>query len=574
MTIERKIAYFSMELALEPRVPTYSGGLGVLAGDTIRSAADLALPVVAVTLLHRQGYFEQILDEHGRQQEQPDTWSVEDHLEPLEPRIRVPVNGRSILVRAWQYTVRGATGGRLPVYLLDTDLPENNEEDRTLTDFLYGGDDRYRLAQEMVLGLGGVRMLRALGHQGLARFHMNEGHAALVVLALLQECNPTLPEGHDKRMECIERARRHCVFTTHTPVPAGHDRFSRALVESVFDPQQLGWLEELGQHHEVNMTDVALRGSRFVNGVALRHGEVSRGMFPGYPIRSITNGIHPPTWASPSFRALFDLHIPEWRRDSLSLRYAVNIPLGEIWWAHMRAKQALVEHVNTTTGSRLDPEVFTIGLARRATAYKRATLVLRDPERLAAIGKAIGRVQIVFAGKAHPRDEEGKALIRRIFEVREALAGRIEIAYLPNYAMDTARLLCAGSDLWLNTPIPPREASGTSGMKAALNGVPSLSVLDGWWVEGHVEGITGWAIGGPYDGQSFLHEHERDDADAEALYRALSHVILPRFYHQPEHYQETMRYAIALNASFFNTHRMVLQYLYEAYGDLAEDVPR
>jgi starch phosphorylase len=305
-----------------------------------------------------------------------------------------------------------------------------------------------------------------------------------------------------------------------------------------------------------------------VNGVAMRHGEVSRGMFPEYPIRSITNGIHAPTWAAPSFCALFDRYIRGWRRDALSLRYAVGIPARAIWWAHTRAKRALVYAVNRETNAGFDADVLTIGFARRATAYKRVTLVFSDVERLASIAKEVGPLQLVFAGKAHPNDPEGKALIRRVFEAREALRGRVGIAYLPNHDMESAKLLCAGSDLWLNTPVPPLEASGTSGMKAALNGVPSLSTVDGWWVEGHVEGVTGWAIGND-DGTSARSASDREREDAEALYEKLRREVLPCFYRQPQRYIQMMRYAIALNASFFNTQRMVLQYLHGAYAPLA-----
>jgi starch phosphorylase len=557
---ESLIAYLSMEIALDPAMPTYSGGLGVLAGDTVRSSADLGLPMVAVTLLHRRGYFQQRLDAQGRQTEEPAAWRVEDFAKALEPRVAVEIEGRSVAVRAWVRAVRGATGREVPVYLLDTDLPENSGDDRTLTDHLYGGDERYRLSQEVVLGVGGVRMLRALGHREIARFHLNEGHAALAVAELLQESGPP---GADATARIAE-VRRHCVFTTHTPVPAGHDRFPPELARAIAGPQIFAWLAALGQREVVNLTDVALRGAHFVNGVAMRHGEVSRGMFPQYPIRSISNGIHPATWAWPSFRALFDRHIPDWRRDSLALRYAIAIPPSEIRWAHERAKRALVAHVNRSTNAVFDESVLTLGFARRATGYKRAALIFSDVERLAAIAKRAGPLQLVFAGKAHPRDADGKATIERIFAAAAALRGRVGVTYLPNYDIELGRLLVAGSDVWLNNPIPPLEASGTSGMKAALNGVPSLSVLDGWWLEGCVEGVTGWAIGADGDGRR-PYRHEFDHHHEVALYEKLERVVLPTYYQGRERFLEMMRFAIALNASFFNTQRMVLEYLYEAY---------
>ncbi len=557
------IAYLSMEIALEPGIPTYSGGLGVLAGDTVRSAADLGVPMAAVTLLHRKGYFDQSLGGGGQQSEQPVVWDPEARLEALAPRVRVEVEGQPVELRAWRYRVAGASDASVPVYLLDTDLPQNGAEARRLTDTLYGGDTRYRLAQEIVLGVGGVRMLRALGHAHLGRIHMNEGHAALAVLALLEELHPDVPAEADKRDEALAHVRRVCVFTTHTPVPAGHDQFPASLARRMVGERLWDWVEALGDGVTLNMTDLALRASRFVNGVAMRHGEVSRDMFPHYPIRSITNGIHPPTWAAPAFQQLFDRHIPEWRRDALSLRYAVGIPKYDIWWAHGQAKRLLVERLNAAGGPVFDREVLTLGFARRATAYKRATLVLRDVERLARIAREAGPLQIVFAGKAHPRDDTGKAMIREIFQASDALRGRVALAYLPNYDMSLGRLLVAGCDVWLNTPIPPQEASGTSGMKAALNGVPSLSILDGWWVEGCVEGVTGWAVG--RDGRIEVAPGERDGRDAEALYTKLREAVVPTYYRERDRFLEMMRASIALNASFFNTQRMVLQYLYDAY---------
>ena len=564
MPNKTRVAYFSMEIALEPGIPTYAGGLGVLAGDTIRSAADLGIPMVAVSLLHRQGYFHQHLDATGQQTEEPVRWAVDDFVEPLEPRAEVTIEGRKVQLRAWRYRVTGVRGAEVPVYLLDADLPENAEPDRALTGSLYGGDARYRLSQEIVLGVGGLRMLRALGYERIHRFHLNEGHAALVALALLEEMRPRDDDGQRDPDSILDEIRDHCVFTTHTPVPAGHDIFPAELVEALLGGDCGALLAELGQHDGLNLTDLALRSARFVNGVAMRHGEVSRNMFPEYPIRSITNGIHPPTWAARAFGTLFDHHIPDWRQDPLSLRYAVKIPLSELRWAHDRAKRDLIDRVNREANAGFDVDVLTIGFARRAAAYKRATLIFRDIERLAVMAKERGPIQLVFAGKAHPHDDEGKARIREIFAARDALRGRVSVAYLVNHDMELARLLCGGCDVWLNTPIPPLEASGTSGMKAALNGVPSLSVLDGWWLEGHVEGVTGWAIGND-DGANETTASGRDAAHADALYEKLETAILPCFYDEPDRFLQVMRSTIALNASFFNTQRMMVEYLYEAY---------
>jgi starch phosphorylase len=558
VSAQPRVAYFSMEIALERDIPTYSGGLGGLAGDTVRSAADLGLSMVAVSLVHRRGYFRQRLDPAGAQVEDPEVWRPEDRLEPVAERTEVQIEGRRVQVGAWRYTVRGEGGGEVPVLLLDTDLPCNDPADRRLTDSLYGGDDRYRLCQEVILGIGGVQMLRALGEWEIDRFHLNEGHAALAVLALLE------PGAEDDDLESAFRdVWQRCVFTTHTPVAAGHDQFPMALARAVLGEQQVKRLERIGARDKLNMTEIALRSSHFVNGVAMRHGQVSKGMFPDSPIHSITNGIHPVTWASPPFRDLFDRFMPSWRRDAFALRYAVGIPLDRIAAAHQLAKRALLSRAAEETGGSFDPDALTLGFARRATAYKRATLVFRNLDRLRSVVRKAGPLQIVFAGKAHPHDHEGKALIRRIFEARDALDGGVSVAYLPGYDMDLARLLVAGCDVWLNTPVPPLEASGTSGMKAALNGVPSLSVLDGWWLEGCVPGMTGWAVGRDHGsgsaGASIDEEH------AARLYDELEHSVLPTYYARQESFLAMRRHAIALNASFFNSQRMVLQYLHDAY---------
>ena len=558
------VAYFSMEIALESSIPTYSGGLGVLAGDTLRAAADLGIHEVGVTLLHRRGYFHQRVDPLGRQSEEPVSWSVDDFLEPMEPRVTVELEGRPVQIRAWRYQVEGATGHIVPVYLLDSNLKENTPQDRTLTDVLYGGDDSYRLRQEAVLGLGGVRMLRAIGYRTITRFHLNEGHAALLILALLEEELERRGEGATLSPEAIEAIAARCVFTTHTPVPAGHDQFPFDMVRAVLGEQFARWLRICGQEATVNLTDLALRCSRFINGVAMKHGEVSRALFPGYPIHSITNGVHAATWAAPSFHALYDRLLPSWRRDQLSLRHAVSIPDADIWEAHTEAKRVLVDTVNRESNAGFDRDVLTLGFARRATAYKRGMLVFHDLGRLKQVVAQAGRLQIVFAGKAHPRDHDGKEVIRQIHAMREALKGVIPVAYLANYDMALARQVCAGVDVWLNTPIPPMEASGTSGMKAAINGVPSLSVLDGWWIEGHVEEVTGWSIGDSVDA-CLASASGMDGCHAAALYDKLATKVAPCFYGDRSRFVGIMRHAIALNGGFFNTHRMMTQYVHNAY---------
>jgi starch phosphorylase len=584
----RFVAYFSMEIALENQIPTYSGGLGVLAGDTIRAAADIRLPMVAVSLLYRKGYFRQRLSEEGAQTEEPVEWAVEKHLQEEKPRISVTLEGRKVELRAWRYTVKGVRGYEVPVYLLDADLPSNDQRDRELTGQLYGGDPYYRLSQEVLLGIGGVRILRALGHTDLMRYHMNEGHAALLTLELLEEeasrAGRTSVKGED-----IEKVRAKCVFTTHTPVPAGHDKFpveymtrlfpdqnrffdvkdtsSADLVRSVLQVEQnYPDLEEAARRGaSVNMTYLALSLSNYVNGVAKLHGEVSRKMFPNVPIEAITNGVHAATWTSPSFKDLFDRMIPSWREDNYSLRGALGLPPEEVWAAHLLAKHDLLETVRKKTGLKLDPDAFTIGFARRATGYKRADLILSDLDRLRQIAKNVGPFQIVYAGKAHPRDGGGKEIIKKIFKAKKALKKAITIVFLDDYDLNLGGMLTAGGDLWLNTPQYPLEASGTSGMKAALNGVPSLSILDGWWVEGNIEGVTGWAIGEAHRGDPGPETPVDNAYDAESLYSKLEGVILPLYYGSRDRYLDIMRHAIAINGSFFNTQRMVQQYITDAY---------
>jgi glycogen phosphorylase len=555
-----RIAYFSMEIGVLPEMPTYSGGLGVLAGDTIRAAADLGIPLVAVTLLHRTGYFYQRLDPTGWQIEEPVAWPVDNFLSDTGTRASVSIEGRTVTVRAWLYKVIGNTGKLVPVYFLDTDLPENSAWDRRLTDMLYGGDAHYRLCQEVVLGIGGVRMLEALGLGEIERYHMNEGHSSLLTLELLRR----RLKGESRKApspEDMAAVHDRCVFTTHTPVASAHDQYPLELAERVLGPQPAWCVRETICHEgRLNMTYLALTLSHYVNGVAKRHGEVSQHMFGSHKIDSITNGVHGTTWVSEALGQLYDLRIPGWRADSSSFRYALGIPADEIWNAHRATKRVLMDYANRTTNAGFDMDVFTIAFARRATAYKRPGLLFANLQRLRDISNEVGRLQILYAGKAHPSDDEGKRHIQRITQVARELAPDVRIGFLPNYDMNLAGLMTAGADLWLNTPERPLEASGTSGMKAALNGIPSLSVLDGWWLEGCIEGVTGWAIGGDTRGTT-----SDWSADAESLYTKLEHAIVPMFYNERNRYIDVMRHAIALNGSFFNTQRMVQEYVTKAY---------
>jgi len=555
-----RVAYFSMEVALDPAIPTYGGGLGMLAGDTLRSAADLGVRMVAVSLLHRKGYLVQRLDGQGYQTESAATWNPEDKLELMKPVVCIRIEGREVKVRAWRYLVDGIAGDVVPVYLLDTGLPDNSAWDQGLTDHLYGGDRHYRLCQEVVLGMGGVAILPKLGHHHISSYHLNEGHAALLVLALVEQRMAGRSVREAKPDDLIA-VRHKCVFTTHTPVPAGHDQFPLDMVRQVLGEDRAAALQSLNVclNGQLNMTYLALAGSRYVNGVAMQHGEVSRHMFPSYSVRAITNGVHGLTWTAPPLRELYDLHMPEWRRDNLYLRYAIGIPVEEILAAHRQAKRSLLDEISGRTGVQLDDKLITLGFARRAATYKRADLLFWKPERLQWIARNVGPFQVIYGGKAHPDDGRGKDLIHRIFQVSELLKDAIKVIYVPNYDWTWAPLLCSGVDLWLNTPKRPQEASGTSGMKAALNGVPSLSILDGWWVEGCLEGITGWSIG--YGTESA----DNEEAEAASLYAKLEVIILPMFYGRPNAYAAVMRSAIAVNGSFFNTQRMVSQYVSNAY---------
>jgi starch phosphorylase len=545
-----------MEIAINPGMPTYSGGLGVLAGDTMRSAADLGVPLVAFTLLHRKGYFEQHLDGKGVQTEEVQPWNPADFCTEEAARVTVSVESRTVTVRAWRYDLVGRYGHVVPIYLLDTDVDGNSGWDRGLTDHLYGGDTNYRLQQEIVLGMGGARMANALGHR-VNVYHMNEGHAALLTLALIESQQGGGPLGVPTESD-LNLVRQKCVFTTHTPVPAGHDRFTTEQTIRILGGDRTARLERLGCFRDgmLNMTLLALRFSRYANGVAMQHAKVSRGMFPEFAIDSITNGVHSPTWVSEPVQKMLDANFSSWRRDNLYLRNAIDLPEREILKAHTRAKEQLLAEVGSRTGLILDPKVLTLGFARRVATYKRATLLFNDPERLVEVARAAGGLQILYAGKAHPQDEPGKALIQQVVaDAHRFSEGALRIVYLENYDWERGALLTAGVDVWMNTPKRPYEASGTSGMKAALNGVPSLSILDGWWIEGCIEGVTGWAI---EDGAN-------DEDEANSLYSKLEKAVVPLYLEAPENWARLMRTTLAFNGSYFNTNRMVKQYTRNAY---------
>jgi len=549
-----RVAYFSMEIALRAEIPTFAGGLGVLAGDVMRSAVDLELPMVAVSLVSRRGYFTQVIEPPGRQVERPAEWRPEEFATPLDAKIAVTLEGRDVWIVGWLYVVEGHMGGRVPVVLLDSDLAENGDDDRRLTDSLYGGSEAYRLKQEALLGIGGVRMLAALGFH-VWQYHMNEGHSALLGLELLRRhARPQAELRGGESPYDVPRVRALCNFTTHTPVEAGHDQFDYGLVTQVLGEYfDVGALKALAGAERLNMTRLALNLSEYVNGVAERHAEVSSRMFPGYRVHAVTNGVHPFTWTCASFRALYDRHLPRWCHEPELLVRADLIPDAEVWEAHREAKRALIERVREDAGLALDPEVPIVGFARRMTAYKRPDLLFADPERLRAVARDFP-FQVVIAGKAHPRDEGGKRLIEALHEHARAFAGSVPVAFLPGYDMRLALLMVSGADVWLNTPQPPLEASGTSGMKAAFNGVPNLSVLDGWWVEGCIDGVTGWSIGAA-----------AGEDHTASLYQTIGRRVLPLYHADRADWIAVMKGAIAKNASYFNSHRMMRRYASEAY---------
>jgi len=507
-----------------------------LAGDFLKAAADNGLPAVGVALISRDGYFFQRV-ENGEQKELPVSWRVDDFLEPLGETVAVEIEGREVEVGAWRYTVEGVGGNELPIIFLDTNFPQNHEEDREITDDLYGGDKSYRIKQEIVLGVGGARLLAELGFDSVEQYHLNEGHSSFLCLELL------------RKLGSLQKVRDHCNFTTHTPVPAGHDKFLFSDVEEILNDELFQKIpNKLVGKENLNMTALGLEMSGYINGVARKRAQVSQSMFPNYPIHSITNGVHAVTWVSETFQKLYDEHLPSWRKNPSALRSASRINKNKIWEAHFNAKKEIIDQINDETNAGFDYDFLTLCWARRFTSYKRPLFIFEDVERLKKIAEEKGPLQIVYAGKAHPYDEEGKRLIGEIMKLSQRLDDKVNLAYLENYNMDLAKKLVAGSDLWINTPLPPHEASGTSGMKCAMNGVPHFSILDGWWLEGWVEGRTGWAFDEPQD-----------------MYEKLEKEIVQLYYDEPEEWRSVMQQVIVLNASFFNASRMVQEYLRRAY---------
>ena len=540
------IAYFTAEIGLWSELHTYSGGLGVLAGDHVKSAADAGLPLVGMSLLYREGYGRQHLDAHGVQSESYGPIDPADHLTNTGVSIQLPLDGETLYATVWKTDVVGVSGHVVPVYFLDTAHPNNTASFNGLGARLYGGDDEMRVRQEYLLGVGGVQALQALGHD-FAGMHLNEGHCTFAMLEMLRQ-------GWSR-----EELAQRTLFTTHTPVPAGHDRFAWSLVREVIgellpeDAQDL--VRNAGDSEEgrrCSMSHLAVALSTSVNAVSNLNAQVASTMFGSTHIAPITNGVHHITWTSPQMSGLFDAHLPGWKEDPGQLGYAGSLPDEALLDARHANRRMLRELVRASTGVELHEDRLTIGFARRFATYKRANLVFSDLERLRAIGA--DRIQFVFSGKAHPKDEGGKQLIRDIFASAEQVVDDIPVAFIENYDMDTGLAMTSGVDIWLNNPIRPLEASGTSGMKAAMNGVPNCSILDGWWPEGCEHGVNGWAIGEAED--------ERDDVrDAENIYTVLEQEVLPLWDEGPERWAKLMRASIATSARFTGT-RMIADYLH------------
>ena len=526
----RQVSYFSMEVGISPEIKTYSGGLGVLAGDTLKSAADHGMGFTAVTMLYRKGYFRQVIED-GRQIEQPQDWNFEEIMQDTGVRTQVNLRGRDVDIKVWKYRIEGEKGF-VDVFFLDTGLEENHPEDQALTDRLYMGGQEKRLCQEAVLGIGGTRALEEMGVQ-TDYFHMNEGHSALLT---------TEADGEK-------------VFTTHTPVPAGHDTFRRELVEKILPDHTL---EMLDFGEELNMTRLALQNSGYANGVSDRHAEVSRKMFPSHEIDAVTNGVHSETWTAGPFKQIFDSEIPRWKLDPARLTQAAGVKDSRLWEAKQECKKQLSQLIQEKTGKNLDLEKFTVGFARRSTAYKRPALIFRDIQNLEELAKDHGGLQLVFSCKAHPEDGGGKELIEQILKYREMLEN-VDLYFLQDYSMDDALKMVSGVDLWLNNPRRGQEASGTSGMKAAHNGTPQLSTPDGWWLEGCIEDVTGWTIG-----KDYVEGEDEDRIDSQSIYNQLEK-IMSTYNDERQEWINIMKNCITLNASHFNTDRMLKEYLARAY---------
>ncbi len=557
-----RVAYFSMEVMLQSGIPTYAGGLGILAGDLLRSCADMHIPVAGVTLVYSGSTFKQIINTDGTQSFEESDWQKMDYLTKLPEKIEITIQGSRVVVGCWRYDFVGEDEFVVPVYLLDTDFPENEQWARNLTKALYGGDGSVRLGQEILLGVGGVKMLKALGYKDIQTYHMNEGHSAFVPLALLPD--------YDFKDDAV---RQKCAFTTHTPVPEGHDHFPYDFAQKLAG-NILPWhIKKIATESSLSMTDLAMNMSKTTLAVSRKHQKVTQAMFPGHNIDYITNGVHHLTWTAPVFQNVYNRYLSGWDKDPKLLKEAPEkIPDDALWNAHQDSKRELINYVNKHLTSVMFPfekpqpdeyfdmDTLTVALARRPVAYKRPLLLYSDLERFIRIG--VGRIQIIQCGKSHPNDDISQGFVQEIVRISKKLRTILKITYLENYSPKIARMLVFGSDVWLNTPRRPLEASGTSGMKAALNGVINFSVLDGWWIEGaKMDPLAGFSIGLSDDSVTPSND---DAADADDLYNRLENEIIPMYYDHRSEWIMRMKHAITLGA-YFNTHRCVKQYLEKAW---------
>jgi starch phosphorylase len=550
-----KVAYISMEIAVDSNIPTYSGGLGVLSGDTVRSAADLELPMVGICLCYSSGYFYQFFNELGEQKEKEIEWNFFYEFEKVEKPIKIKIEDKEVLVSAWLYRVIGQSGHILPIYLLTTDVEGNEEWMKNMTGSLYDSTSRWnRVVQEMIIGMGGVKLLSSLGYNNIQTYHLNEGHGSFSIVELYNML------GGD-----LKRVKEKVVFTTHTPVPAGHDRFNQDLIDKVFVDRMPDEIRKIADDNgKFNMTFLGMGLSRYRNGVAKKHGEISKAMFPKYEVDYITNGIHLGFWVSEPFRRIFDKKWPNWKSQPKILQNAIELDDLDIFDAHIENKFNLISYQKGHSWNLLDEELITIGFARRFATYKRATLIFKDVDRLGKICK--GKIQFIFAGKAHPKDKMGKEYIKQIYEQGEYLYDNygVKVVMMENYNMDLSHMLVSGCDIWLNTPERYHEASGTSGMKAALNGVLNFSVQDGWWLEGYrMNPMAGWAIGPDDSNPDDDGVSNGWDIDSNSLYDTLENKIIPTYLNHDEWLFKSKN-AIAL-AAYFNTNRMMNEYAKKAY---------
>jgi len=550
-----QIAYISMEIAVDSNIPTYSGGLGVLSGDTVRAAADLELPMVGICLCYSSGYFYQFFNELGEQNEKEIEWNFFYEFEKVDKPIKIKIEDKEVLVSAWLYRVIGQSGHILPIYLLTTDIEGNEEWMKKMTGSLYDSTTRWnRIVQEMIIGIGGVKLLKSLGYNNIQTYHLNEGHGSFSIVELYNMFGGDLAQVKEK-----------VVFTTHTPVPAGHDRFNQDLIDKVFENRMPDDIRKIADDKgQFNMTHLGMGLSRYRNGVAKKHGEISKAMFPQYEVDYITNGIHLGFWASEPFRQMFDKKWPNWKSKPRILQNAIELDDLDIFDAHIENKFNLISYQKGHSWNLLDEELITIGFARRFATYKRATLIFKDMERLGKICK--GKIQFIFAGKAHPKDTMGKDFIKEIYEKGEYLYDNygVKVVMMENYNMDLSHMLVSGCDVWLNTPERYHEASGTSGMKAALNGVLNFSVQDGWWLEGYrMNPLAGWAIGPDDSNPNDVGVSNSWEVDSELLYDTLENKIIPTYLNHDEWLFKSKN-AIAL-AAYFNTNRMMNEYAKKAY---------